>query len=152
MDAVSNKIQKVGNATGFDSTSGWQQLRFSTRKLETMHKPIERLRRLLERNVQRLDCNQLPSYNGGKTNGGVGNVGSGTFGNVNGGRVPNAAQRRDLEESQESQKVAELYHLVIRCSQALTILRILASNGNHFPRIVQVSKSSEGASIANGAL
>ena len=105
-----------------------------------MHKPIERLRRLLERNVQRLDCNQLPSYNGGgNTNGGVGNVGSGTFGNVNGGRVPNAAQRRDLEESQESQKVAELYHLVIRCSQALTILRILASNGNHFPRIVQVS-------------
>ena len=49
----------------------------------------------------------------------------------------NDSRRRDNAENHESQIVAELYHLVIRASQALTVLRILAGNGNHFPRIVQ---------------
>ena len=149
VDRVSNKIQKISQtSTGFDQTKGWQQLRFSRHKLETLHKPLESFRRLLERNATRLGCEQLPSHSNSNNNNNGSPVRAARM-NGGGGRNLNASARRDIAERQESHRVAELYRLVIRASQALTVLRILASNGNHFPRIVQQCSNSVQINLKN---
>ncbi len=191
VDALTNKMIKIGSASAAGG-GNWQELRFSAEKLKALRKPLERLRRLLERNAgsRQLACEQLPpskardggalsNVMGGATNGGygqaamspmqggagpgalvvagagggIGGGGVGTVGRgIGGGRTrgPLSSQaefRRN--ELREQHAVAQLYHLVIRATQALTALIILAKKGTHFPRIVAQLRRADQDSLAN---
>ena len=95
----------------------------STELTAELFRPIERLRHFMEkhstnvnnRNGYSLDCMELTSY---------------ATSNVEAGGAATIYERRTIESR------AELYHLIIRSSQALEALRILAAPQHNFPRLV----------------
>ena len=141
VDSLNNSMVKVGSSgTG---GSNWQELRFSVKKLETLRRPLERLRRLLEKNAgpRGLACEQLPPPSSSAMKGmsGVDKWdGSPQYG-ASTDLVPapqGSAEQARHQKLVERHAVAQIYHLVIRSTQALTALITLAKKGTHFPRIV----------------
>ncbi len=159
VDSLNNTMIKVGSSGS--GGSNWQELRFSVKKLETLRRPLERLRRLLERNAgpRGLACEQLPPPHVG-TWGGPEAAGGGFdawssppqqrgVGNALVVAPQGSPEQGNHQRIVEQHAVAQLYHLVIRSTQALTSLITLAKKDTHFPRIVAQLRRADQDKLAS---
>lgn len=154
VDSLTNTMIKVGSSGS--GGSNWQELRFSVKKLETLRRPLERLRRLLERNAgpRGLACEQLPPPHVGAWGAsGAGGAWSASpqFGASNALVVAPQGSPEQVNHQRivEQHAVAQLYHLVIRSTQALTSLITLAKKDTHFPRIVAQLRRADQDKLAS---
>jgi hypothetical protein len=117
------------------------KLRFDLNELKELHEPVERLRKFMEVHAVELCCDALPAEADHVEVHGVPAIQSRSIARIASTPAQNSrqieAEEKRKAKTKEDLSLAELYHTVTRCAQALAALRMLALPQSKFFELVE---------------